>query len=114
EEAAGSPLDLRPEAGQVRADFDRALRIGRLQTLERYGLAREGEPGVWTLSERLEPVMRELGERGDIIKAMHRALERRGERREAGSFVIGSGTEVEPGVGRLSGTRLSDELGARL
>jgi hypothetical protein len=33
-------------AGQVRADFDRTLRIGRLQTLERYGLAREGEPGA--------------------------------------------------------------------
>ena len=26
EEAAGSPLDLRPEAGQVRADLDRTLR----------------------------------------------------------------------------------------
>jgi len=114
EEAAGSPLDLRPEAGQVRADFDRTLRIGRLQTLERYGLAREGEPGVWTLSERLEPAMRELGERGDIIKAMHRALERRGEERAAGSFVIGSGTEGEPVVGRLIGKRLIDELGDRI
>jgi type IV secretory pathway VirD2 relaxase len=114
EEAAGSPLDLRPEAGQVRADFDRTLRIGRLQTLQRYGLAREGEPGVWTLSERLEPAMRELGERGDIIKAMHRALERRGEERAAGSFVIGSGTESEPVVGRLIGKRLIDELGDRV
>jgi type IV secretory pathway VirD2 relaxase len=114
EEAAGSPLDLRPDAGQVRADFDRTLRIGRLQTLERYGLAREGEPGVWTLSERLEPAMRELGERGDIIKAMHRALERRGEERAVGSFVIGSGTESEPVVGRLISKRLIDELGDRI
>jgi type IV secretory pathway VirD2 relaxase len=116
EEAAGSPLDLRPEVGQVRADFDRTLRIGRLQTLERYGLAREGEPGVWkwTLSERLEPAMRKLGERDDIIKAMHRALERRGEERAAGSFVISSGTEGEPVVGRLIGKRLIDELGDRI
>ena len=114
EETAGNPLDLRPEAGQVRADFDRTLRIGRLQTLERYGLAREGEPGVWMLSERLEPAMRELGERGDIIKAMHRALERRGEERAAGSLVIGSGTEGEPVVGRLIGKRLIDELGDRI
>jgi type IV secretory pathway VirD2 relaxase len=29
-------LDLRPEAGQFRADFDRSLRIGRLQVLERF------------------------------------------------------------------------------
>jgi Protein of unknown function (DUF3363) len=114
EEATGSPLDLRPEAGQVRADFDRTLRIGRLQTLERYGLAWEGESGVWTLSERLEPAMRELGERGDIIKAMHRALERRGEERAAGSFVIGSGTDGEPAVGRLISKRLIDELGDRI
>jgi hypothetical protein len=28
-------LDLRPEAGQVHGDFDRLLRIGRLQTLRR-------------------------------------------------------------------------------
>jgi Protein of unknown function (DUF3363) len=114
EEAAGSSLDLRPDAGQVRADFDRTLRIGRLQTLERYGLAREGEPGVWTLSERLEPVMRGLGERGDIIKAMHQALERRGEERAVGSFVVGSATEGEPVVGRLIGKRLIDELGDRI
>jgi type IV secretory pathway VirD2 relaxase len=73
-EAPERVLDLRPEAGQVRSDFDRALRIGRLQTLERYGLAREVEPGVWTLSEKLEPTMRALGERGDIIKAINRAL----------------------------------------
>lgn len=114
EEAAGGPLDLRPEAGQVGADFDRTLRIGRLQTLERYGLAREGEPGVWTLSERLEPAMRELGERGDVIKAMHRALEQRGEERAAGSFVLSSGTEGKPVVGRLIGKRLIDELGDRI
>src|SRR5207237_7872614 len=114
EEAAGSPLALRPAAGQVRADFDRTLRIGRLQTLERYGLAREGEPGMWTLSERLEPVMRELGERGDIIQAMHRALERRGEERAAGSFVIGSGAERGPGGGRRVGQRLVDGPGRRI
>lgn len=114
EEAAGSPLDLRPESGQVRADFDRTLRIGRLQTLERYGLAREGEPGVWTLSERLEPAMRELGERGDVIKAIHRALERRGEERAAGSLVINSATEGGPVIGRLIDKRLIDELGERI
>jgi type IV secretory pathway VirD2 relaxase len=39
EEAPGGSLNLRPEPGQVGADFDRTLRIGRLRTLERYGLA---------------------------------------------------------------------------
>jgi type IV secretory pathway VirD2 relaxase len=76
-------LDLRPESGQVRADFDRTLRIGRLQTLARYGLATESEPGVWKLSDELEPTLRELGERGDIVKAINRALKARGEARAA-------------------------------
>jgi Protein of unknown function (DUF3363) len=82
EEAPDRVLDLRPEAGQIRADFDRTLRIGRLQTLERYGLAKEAEPGVWVVSEKLEPTLRELGERGDIIKAINCALTERGERQE--------------------------------
>jgi Protein of unknown function (DUF3363) len=82
EEAPDRVLDLQPEAGQIRADFDRTLRIGRLQTLERYGLAKGAEPGVWVVSEKLEPTLRELGERGDIIKAINCALTERGERQE--------------------------------
>ena len=78
EEAQDRVLDLRPEAGQVHADFDRTLRVGRLQTLERFGLARENQPGLWTISEKLEPTMRALGERSDIVKAIHRALADRG------------------------------------
>jgi type IV secretory pathway VirD2 relaxase len=30
------------------------------------------------VSSKAEPILRELGERGDIIKTMHRALERDG------------------------------------
>jgi type IV secretory pathway VirD2 relaxase len=47
-EAKEHVLDLRPEAGQVRADFDRILRIGRLQTLARFGLAEETLAGTST------------------------------------------------------------------
>jgi type IV secretory pathway VirD2 relaxase len=113
-EAEERVLDLRPEAGQVRGDFDRSLRIGRLQTLERYGLAKETEPGVWTLSERLEPTMRELGERGDIAKAINRALAARGQERGPETFNL-HGEEVgTPIVGRLIDKRLTDELGDRL
>ena len=114
EEAPDRVLDLRPEAGQVRADFDRSLRIGRLQTLERYGLATETEPGVWTLSERLEPTLRELGERGDIIKAINRALTERGEERALGSYILHGEQAPAPIVGRVIGKRLTDELGERI
>jgi Protein of unknown function (DUF3363) len=58
-EADEGVLDMRPETGRVKANFDRTLRIERLQTLERYGLATQPEPGLWALSERLEAVMRD-------------------------------------------------------
>ena len=113
-EAKELVLDLRPEAGQVRAEFDRTLRIGRLQTLERYGLAKEAEPGVWVLSERLEPTMRQLGERGDIVKAINRSLAERGQERALESFDL-HGEEIgTPIVGRVIDKRLTDELGDRV
>lgn len=114
EEAPERVLDLRPEAGQVRADFDRTLRVGRLQTLERYGLAREHEPGVWTISDKLEPVMRALGERGDIVKAINRALTDRGLERGMGQYVLHGEDERQLVVGRMIGKRLTDELGDRV
>ena len=113
-EARDRMLDLRAEAGQVRADFDRTLRMGRLQNLERYGLTREGEPGVWTLSERLEPTMRELGERGDIVKAINRALAARALQRGVESFDLNGERVGMPIAGGLIGKRLTDELGDRV
>jgi len=113
-EAGEGTLDLRPEAGQVRADFDRTLRIGRLQTLARYGLATESEPGVWKLSDQLEPTLRELGERGDIVRAINRALKVRGEERALESYSL-HGEEAKTRItGRVIDKRLTDELGERL
>ncbi len=114
EEAQDKALDLRPEAGQVRADFDRTLRLGRLQTLKRYGLAAEASPGVWTLSERLEPTMRALGERGDIVKAINRALTDRGLERGMDRYVLHGEEMPQPVIGRVIGKRLTDELGDRV
>ena len=107
-------LDLRPEAEQLRADFDRTLRIGRLQTLVRYGLAKESGPGVWKLSEQLEPTLRELGERGDIVKAINRALKTRGEERALESYSLHGEETATRIVGRVIDKRLTDELGERL
>jgi hypothetical protein len=105
---------MRPEAGQVHADFDRTLRVGRLQTLERCGLAKEHEPGVWTISEKLEPTMRAQGERGDIVKAINRALTDRGQERGMGQYVIHGEAEQQPVIGRVIGKRLTDELVDRM
>ena len=113
-EADNAFLDLRPEAGQSRADFDRTLRIGRLQVLGRFGLASEVESGVWHLSNRLEPALRELGERGDIIKSINRSLAARGEARSAESILLHGDTTSVPVIGRVIGKELTDELGDRV
>ena len=113
-EAREGILDLRPEAGQVQVHGDRTLRLGRLQVLRRYGLAREIEPSVWTLSEKLEPTLRALGERGDVIKVINRALAARGQEFHADAVSVhGKGIQA-PIVGRLIDKRLADELSERL
>lgn len=47
---------------------------GRLQSLSRMGLAEETAPGHWRLSADLETTLRDMGERADIIKTMHREM----------------------------------------
>jgi type IV secretory pathway VirD2 relaxase len=114
EEVPTRLLDLRPDAGQLRANLDKTLFIGRLKFLERHGLASEIEPGIWSFSENLEPTLRELGERGDIIKAMNRALSERGEERALESYVLHGAAPEQSVVGRVIGKRLDDELGERI
>ena len=57
-----------------------------------------------------ETVLRELGERGDIIKRMHRALTERGIERGAASYVLAGESLDVPIVGRLVARGLDDEL----
>ena len=54
----------------------RRLMLGRAAKLERLGLAEPVGPAQWTLKPGLEPALRDLGIRGDIIKTMHRAMSR--------------------------------------
>ena len=64
---------------QPRLQRQRLLLIGRLQRLQRLGLADEAQPGTWTVHNDAEKTLRALGERGDIIRTMQRAM--RGEPR---------------------------------
>ncbi len=117
DDAAGGVIDLRAAAGEPRSDFDRQLRIGRLQALERLGLAEEIATGRWHLVPGMEETLRALGERGDIIKTMHHALTRHGAERGAEQFAIHDLREplAAPITGRLLGHGLGgDELGDRV
>jgi len=82
------------------------LLIGRLQQLQRMGLASEPEPGRWTLHADAERTLRAMGERGDILRTMQRAM---GERRRE-LAVFEPGHESGSIVGRVVGKGLADEL----
>ena len=55
-------------------------------------------------------MLRELGERGDIIKRMHRALTERGIERGSAGYVLAAESLDGPVVGRLVERGLDDEL----
>ncbi len=114
EEADDRFLDLRHEPAEPKRQFDRTLRLRRLAKLEKMGLATEHAPGVWELSERMEPTLRELGERGDIIRNMHKALKADGLERDPLTFQIHDAAPETPIVGRVVDKYLSDELGENL
>ena len=94
------------------ADHTRhALRMGRLKTLERMGLAQERRPGVWQLDAELDVKLRRLGERADKIKMMQRALAEAGlDRSAAGYALFDRGTRKQPLVGKVVGVGFVDEI----
>jgi type IV secretory pathway VirD2 relaxase len=110
--------DLRPDRDMLDSlRQNRALLIQRARKLERMGLATAVEPGRWTVSPRAEPVLRELGERGDIVKAMHRALDREGlaDARSIAGYVLHAEKATEPIVGQVLDKGLGgDELAERV
>ncbi|NHA23207.1 relaxase/mobilization nuclease and DUF3363 domain-containing protein [Enterobacter roggenkampii] len=64
----------------------RLLLIGRLQRLQRLGLADEVQPSTWAIHADAEKTLRALGERGDIIRTMQRAMS--GQPRELAVFEL--------------------------
>tara|TARA_A100001391_G_scaffold65878_6_gene41549 strand:+ start:19842 stop:21602 length:1761 start_codon:yes stop_codon:yes gene_type:complete len=103
-------IDLRPEAKGLADPQIRRLMIGRLQHLRKMGIATEGSPGEWLVGLEAEPSLRDLGMRGDIIKTMHRAFTERGQDRGFSDFVIDTGKDGPPIVGKLVHKGLHNEL----
>ena len=101
-------VDLRPESSGQRKD--RSLLIGRAQVLERMGLAERVGPASWTLASDLETTLRALGDRGDIIKTMHRAMTGQGLTIDPERFALQRRTDGEGVMGRLVERGLHDEL----
>ena len=102
-------IDLRPETRGPADPEIRRLMIGRLQHLEKMGLATSTGPGEWMVGLEAERNLRDLGMRGDIIKTMHRAFTERGQDRGVADYVIDGGAGA-PIIGRLVDKGLHDEL----
>ena len=100
-------IDLRPDAS-IQPDTMHHARLGRMKKLERLGLATLDGPAQWTLSPEAETSLRAIGERGDIIKRLHRSM---GDRSPS-EWVIASEDGAQHVVGRLVARGLDDELKA--
>lgn len=114
EEANEQFLDLRHEPADARRQFNRTLRLQRLAKLEKMRLATEHAPGIWELGAKMEPALRELGERGDIIRNMHKALKADGQERDPMTFQLHDAAPATPIVGRVVDKYLTDEMGENL
>jgi type IV secretory pathway VirD2 relaxase len=105
-EAGGDGLVHTERLNEPRLQRRRLLLIGRLQRLQRLGLADETRPGTWAVHADAEKTLCALGERGDIIRTMQRAM--RGEPREMAVFEPGDDGRTI--LGRVAAKGLADEL----
>lgn len=102
-------IDLAPHADR-KPDKFHAQKVGRLRTLEIRGLAGQIGHSQWFIKSEAETVLRAMGERGDIIKRMHRALTERGIERGSASYVLAGESLDVPVIGRMVERGLDDEL----
>ena len=105
----GGIADLRPGGAGEDPEL-RRLMLGRAAKLERLGLAEQVGSAQWTLKPGLEPALRDLGIRGDIIKTMHRAMSGAGSEPDVAGFALHGDQPAEPVLGRLVERGLHDEL----
>src|SRR5260221_1150656 len=85
-----------------RNHFQQSLQAGRLQKLQQLGLANDMGSGWWRLTDDMADILRRIGERGDIVKTMHRDLADKGSSRSPVDYSIydPSDSEVRPAIGR--------------
>jgi type IV secretory pathway VirD2 relaxase len=99
-------IDVRPASQHSKPSFHQSLQIGRLQHLKKMGLAQETHSGIWRLDGNLQSTLREMGERGDIIRTMQRALGR-----SQGDFIVlGREDRNVRLIGRIASQGRVDEL----
>jgi hypothetical protein len=81
-----------------------------MRTLERLGLAEPAGSARWVLAADAEQRLRALGERGDIIKRLHKTLTKDGASCVPSSWALEGEAHGEPVIGRLIARGHDDEL----
>lgn len=109
-----------PKAGEA---WTRRLDIARLKFLSKMGLAEKLTRQSWRLAPDVEDTLKSLGERGDIIKAYHRALGQgedqsqkpvQDQRRDLGSVIYNPGQgDTTKLVGRVRAKGILDDVSDR-
>ena len=105
-EAKGGLIHLNRPIDNPFHNRQRVLLTGRLQCLQRMGLAHESSPGMWIVHADAEQVLRTMGERGDIVRTMQRAMG--GVPRDMAVFEAGDNARSV--VGRIVAKGMVDEL----
>ena len=105
QQARNGAVDL-AVSPNTQAPTQRTVLIGRLQRLTSMGLATPSGVNVWKLRPDFEKTLRAMGERGDIVRTMQRAIGNRQRQLE----VFAARPDARPLVGSVIGKGLADEL----
>jgi type IV secretory pathway VirD2 relaxase len=109
-EARDGQVDLRISPHQsYLVRVNRHLLLARLQKLERMLLAKPTGSGVWELSSKLEPTLRQLGDRIDTLNIIRDALGERAAERSVANFLIHRAVPPAPVTGHLVGKGLAGD-----
>jgi type IV secretory pathway VirD2 relaxase len=103
--------DERLVSSRHRDGVEQSLRAGRLATLSQMGLANEEQRGRWRLAENLEPTLRAMGQRGDIIATLDREVRSRSLAVSPLDYAVydPADGQAEPIVGQVLTRGLFDE-----
>jgi type IV secretory pathway VirD2 relaxase len=104
-EAVDGLIDLRQTPAMPAARQAHALKLGRLAHLATLGLAEESRPGRWQLAPNAGAMLKDLGEREDMIQTVRRAVPAPGT-----EIVIFDKASSRPVTGSIAARGLRDEL----
>lgn len=100
-------VDLTEAPGTAQSTQRQSLLRARLQRLEAMALAQRVDANRWQLALGTEQTLSDMGERGDIVRIMHRAM--KGQQRE----LVTDPPADSPVIGRIAAKGLGDELHER-